>query len=65
MAQARNEINDLAGCRRALSQGNLAPNHYWDKNANKPDPTTGDFAWHSVLMDIKRRNPQTNRVRLL
>ena len=22
------------------------------------DPTTGDFAWHDVLMKIKQRNPQ-------
>ena len=172
MAEARNQINSAAGCQRALSQGNLAPNHYWDrvkntvdkaatieqmereisqykinswkwychtdpgqtgggfqvdddmaswfieesakrglktisvhkgysyqsktlghlanpkdmekaalnhpdftfvvyhsaiqhgptepdwKNANKYDPTTGDFAWHNVLIDIKRRNPQ-------
>ena len=26
------------------------------------DPTTGDFAWHEVLMDIKRRNPELNNV---
>ena len=172
MAEARNQINSIAGCRRALSQGNLAPNHYWDtvrntidkkatleqmdreiseykinswkwychadpgqsgggfqvdddnsawfieesakrglktisvhkgysyqsktlghlanpkdmekaalnhpdftfivyhsaiqhgvtepdwKNANQYDPTTGDFAWHNVLIDIQRRNPQ-------
>ena len=25
---------------------------------NQYDPTTGDFAWHDVLMDIKKRNPQ-------
>lgn len=37
MAKARKEINDLAGSVRALNQGNLAPNHYWDKAANKPD----------------------------
>src|ERR1035441_8433759 len=37
MAQARDEINGLAQSKRALSQGNLAPNHYWDKVANKPD----------------------------
>src|SRR3984885_4122181 len=172
MSEARNQINSVAGCQRALSQGNLAPNHYWDtvkntidkkatleqmdreiseykinswkwychsdpgqsgggfqvdddmsswfmeesakrglktisvhkgysyqsktlghlanpkdlekaalnhpdfnfivyhsaiqhgptepdwKTANKYDATTGDFAWHNVLMDIKRRNPQ-------
>ena len=26
------------------------------------DPTTGDFAWHDVLMKIKQRNPQINNV---
>ncbi|MBI3468685.1 MAG: amidohydrolase [Planctomycetes bacterium] len=26
------------------------------------DPATGDFAWHDVLMGIKRRNPQINNV---
>jgi predicted TIM-barrel fold metal-dependent hydrolase len=29
---------------------------------NKYDPTTGDFEWHSVLMDIKKRNPRMNNV---
>ncbi|HUK91691.1 MAG TPA: amidohydrolase family protein [Blastocatellia bacterium] len=37
MAQSRNKINDLAGSQRALSQGNLAPNHYWDQTKNQPD----------------------------
>ncbi|HEY8461336.1 MAG TPA: amidohydrolase family protein [Blastocatellia bacterium] len=37
MAKARKEINDLAGCQRALNQGNLAPNHYWDKTNNAID----------------------------
>src|SRR5215813_11001393 len=37
MAHARKEINDLAGCQRALNQGNLAPNHYWDKTKNAVD----------------------------
>ncbi|HLW52266.1 MAG TPA: amidohydrolase family protein [Candidatus Angelobacter sp.] len=37
MAQSRNQINEFAKSTRALSQGNLAPNHYWDKTANKPD----------------------------
>jgi uncharacterized protein len=37
MAQARDEINSLAGSQRAISQGNLAPNHYWDKVKNVPD----------------------------
>ena len=26
------------------------------------DPTTGDFAWHDILMDIKRRNPGLDNV---
>jgi predicted TIM-barrel fold metal-dependent hydrolase len=39
MAYARDEINRLSGSTRALSQGNLAPNHYWDKVNNKPDKT--------------------------
>jgi predicted TIM-barrel fold metal-dependent hydrolase len=29
---------------------------------NKYDPTTGDFEWHRVLMDIKKRHPQINNV---
>lgn len=37
MASRRNLINEIAGCQRALSQGNCAPNHYWDTKANKPD----------------------------
>ncbi|MBI3210625.1 MAG: amidohydrolase family protein [Candidatus Solibacter usitatus] len=37
MAYARDEINRLSGSTRAVSQGNLAPNHYWDKVNNKPD----------------------------
>jgi uncharacterized protein len=39
MSQRKKEINDLAGCQRALCQGNCAPNHYWDRKANKPDQT--------------------------
>lgn len=26
--------------------------------ANEYNPETGDFLWHSILMDIKKRNPQ-------
>ena len=37
MAEARKQINDLSGSQRALNQGNLAPNHYWDKTANTID----------------------------
>src|SRR5262252_798156 len=40
MAQSRDKINEFAKSRRALSQGNLAPNHYWDKTANAPDKAT-------------------------
>jgi hypothetical protein len=29
---------------------------------NQYDPTTGDFLWHNVLMDIKRRNPKIDNV---
>jgi uncharacterized protein len=29
---------------------------------NRYNPTTGDFEWHQVLMDIKKRNPQINNV---
>jgi hypothetical protein len=147
MGEKKKEINDMAGSQRALCQGNLAPNHYWDKAANsidkaamleqmerelqlykidswkwychtdpartgngfqldddnamwfyeesrkrgmklvsvhkgysyqsaikhgpnepnyldsnKFDPKTGDFEWHSVLMDIKKRNPKMSNV---
>ncbi len=34
MAERRNQINEIAGCQRALCQGNCAPNHYWDKASN-------------------------------
>jgi uncharacterized protein len=37
MSECKKELNDLAGSQRALCQGNLAPNHYWDKAANKMD----------------------------
>jgi predicted TIM-barrel fold metal-dependent hydrolase len=39
MSARKQEINDLAGCRRALCQGNCAPNHYWDRKTNGPDHT--------------------------
>ncbi|MBM3728069.1 MAG: hypothetical protein FJW40_21910 [Acidobacteria bacterium] len=35
MSQASRDINKLASSTRALCQGNLAPNHYWDKANNK------------------------------
>jgi predicted TIM-barrel fold metal-dependent hydrolase len=37
MAQRKKDINDIAGCQRALSQGNCAPNHYWDRKTNSQD----------------------------
>ena len=37
MSSRKKEINDLAGCQRALCQGNCAPNHYWDKKNNASD----------------------------
>jgi hypothetical protein len=40
MSQARKQINELAGSQRALNQGNLAPNHYWDKTADKIDKSS-------------------------
>jgi predicted TIM-barrel fold metal-dependent hydrolase len=43
----------------AIKHGSSEPN--WLEN-NKYDPTTGDFEWHKVLMDIKKRNPKINNV---
>jgi len=37
MSQAAKEINEIAGSQRALNQGNLAPNHYWNKATNSID----------------------------
>jgi predicted TIM-barrel fold metal-dependent hydrolase len=37
MSQRKNELNELAGGRRALCQGNCAPNHYWDHSSKSPD----------------------------
>ncbi|MFN7925264.1 MAG: amidohydrolase family protein [Bryobacteraceae bacterium] len=37
MSQAKKQINDLAGSTRALCQGNLAPNHYWNRETNSMD----------------------------
>jgi predicted TIM-barrel fold metal-dependent hydrolase len=37
MSECKKELNAIAGSQRALCQGNLAPNHYWDKAANKMD----------------------------
>jgi predicted TIM-barrel fold metal-dependent hydrolase len=37
MSQSKKQINQLSGSTRALCQGNLAPNHYWNKTTNSPD----------------------------
>ena len=45
------------------SEQGMGPDEDWlDKNHNNYDPTTGDFEWHKVLMDIKKRNPKINNV---
>jgi predicted TIM-barrel fold metal-dependent hydrolase len=43
----------------AIQHGPNEPN--W-MESNKYDPTTGDFEWHKILMDIKKRNPKMNNV---
>ncbi len=43
----------------ALKHGPNEPDYI--KN-NQFDPTTGDFLWHNVLMDIKKRNPKINNI---
>ncbi len=47
MSQRKKDLNDLAGCQRALCQGNCAPNHYWDKEGNKPD-------WGALFEQMER-----------
>jgi len=37
MSKRKQDINLMAGSQRALCQGNVAPNHYWDKVKNQPD----------------------------
>jgi predicted TIM-barrel fold metal-dependent hydrolase len=32
------------------------------KDPSYYNPTTGDFAWHNILMDIKKRNPKMTNV---
>lgn len=43
----------------ALKHGTSEENY---RELNNYDPTTGDFEWHSVLMDIKKRNPNMTNV---
>jgi uncharacterized protein len=47
MTKRRKDINDLAGCQRALAQGNCAPNHYWNKTTDKPD-------WPALFEQMER-----------
>ncbi|MEO8029184.1 MAG: amidohydrolase family protein [Bryobacteraceae bacterium] len=37
MSQSAKQINEMSGSVRSVAQGNLAPNHYWDKVNNKVD----------------------------
>ncbi len=37
MSQSKKQLNELSGSTRALCQGNLAPNHYWNKATNSMD----------------------------
>ncbi|MAT14342.1 MAG: hypothetical protein CMJ46_03635 [Planctomyces sp.] len=39
MAERRNELNQISGSQRVFSQGNCAPNHYWDHKTNTQDQT--------------------------
>ncbi len=43
----------------AIKHGPNEPNYL---DSNKFDPVTGDFEWHSILMDIKKRNPKINNI---
>lgn len=58
-AALRNPDFNFVVYHSALKHG---PNEANWKESNKYDPTTGDFEWHSVLMDIKKRNPKINNV---
>jgi hypothetical protein len=59
MAKAAQQINTLAGSQRALNQGNLAPNHYWDKDRptqiDKPRPSSrwsGNQSIQDQLLEV-------------
>ena len=58
-AALRNPDFNFVVYHSAIKHGSNEPN--W-KESNQYDPTTGDFLWHSVLMDIKKRNPQMTNV---
>ena len=71
----------MAGSQRALCQGNLAPNHYWDKTTNSQDKAAlleqmerevklyGIDSWkwycHTDPARIRRRLPARRRQRRL
>jgi uncharacterized protein len=58
-AALRNPDFNFVVYHSAIKHGTTEPN--WIEN-NKYDATTGDFEWHNVLMDIKKRNPKINNV---
>jgi hypothetical protein len=58
-AALRNPDFNFVVYHSALQHGPNEPD--W-KEADKYDPTTGDFAWHNILMDIKKRNPKMTNV---
>jgi uncharacterized protein len=58
-AALRNPDFNFVVYHSAIKHGSNEPN--W-KESNQYDPSTGDFLWHSVLMDIKKRNPKMNNV---
>jgi predicted TIM-barrel fold metal-dependent hydrolase len=53
-AALRNPDFNFVVYHSAIKHGPNEPD--W-KTSNQYDPTTGDFLWHSILMDIKKRNP--------
>src|SRR5216683_3222816 len=58
-AALRNPDFNFVVYHSAIKHGSSEPN--W-KESNQYDPTTGDFAWHDVLMKIKQRNPKMTNV---
>jgi len=58
-AALRNPDFNFVVYHSAIKHGHNEPN--W-LESNKYDPTTGDFEWHRILMDIKKRNPKMNNV---
>jgi hypothetical protein len=54
MSERKNEINEIAGCQRALCQGNCAPNHYWNTETNAPD--------HAQLFEQMEREVKTYKM---